>query len=316
MSIIALLVLPTLSGCGLLMGDLRRDLDDRDPFSSATFGGRFYERGTLLDDEEETSSAGLEEARLGRVGHTERRPAAGLYRLDEDEGGGSEFGRPAGRGAAFAEDDNRPPESRRAYKPRRATRDDFIDRDENEGSLWASDGQTNYYFTKNKVRGVGDLVNITVEDLFFKDITRELGRTLSQQEREEELALAQERIRRRALGLPEGTDRVTTTSASALPANAGGEGGAESTRVEMRDATDADIDVGPSIELKKGDIVMAEIIERYPNGNYKIRGTKRIPYRTGYRFLTVTAIARGVDIPEDDTIASGKLYEYRMEVVR
>ena len=61
---------------------------------------------------------------------------------------------------------------------------------------------------------------------------------------------------------------------------------------------------------------MSEIVERYPNGNYKIRGTKRIPYRNGARMVNLIGIVRGTDITEEDTIASGKLYEYRLEVIR
>jgi flagellar basal body L-ring protein FlgH len=61
---------------------------------------------------------------------------------------------------------------------------------------------------------------------------------------------------------------------------------------------------------------MTEIVERYPNGNYKIRGTRRIPYRTGYRMLSMVGIVKGSDISDDDSVVSGKLYEYRLEVIR
>ena len=45
----------------------------------------------------------------------------------------------------------------------RANRSDFIDDSSNEGSLWGSSGQTNYYFTKNKIRNLGDLLTLTIE---------------------------------------------------------------------------------------------------------------------------------------------------------
>jgi flagellar basal body L-ring protein FlgH len=62
---------------------------------------------------------------------------------------------------------------------------------------------------------------------------------------------------------------------------------------------------------------MAEIIERYPNGNYKIRGTKRVLYKNGTpRLVNLVGVVRGSDIAEDDTVPSGKLYEYRLEAVR
>jgi flagellar basal body L-ring protein FlgH len=62
--------------------------------------------------------------------------------------------------------------------------------------------------------------------------------------------------------------------------------------------------------------MMGEIVERYPNGNYKIRAIKRIAYRGGYRMLTMIGVAKSADITEEDTIGSGKLYEYRLEVIR
>ncbi|MGZ3689354.1 MAG: hypothetical protein ACXVBW_13710, partial [Bdellovibrionota bacterium] len=78
-----------------------------------------------------------------------------------------------------------------------------------------------------------------------------------------------------------------------------------------------DIDIGKLIEIKPGETMLSEIVERFPNGNYKIRGTKKIPYKNGPpRVVSVVAIAKGSDITEEDVIPSGKLYEYRVESVR
>ena len=162
--------------------------------------------------------------------------------------------------------------------------------------------------------------------LFRSEMVRDMGeevkRRLSAQEREYELGIAQERIRAQTLGLPSpdgdkagSSDQVATSAAARAPA--GAEGEAKPAEKEVRSATPADVDVLRSLQLKPGDLLMAEIIERYPNGNYKLRGTKRIPYKGGApRFLTVTAIAKGSDIGDDDTISSGKLYEYRLESSR
>ena len=61
---------------------------------------------------------------------------------------------------------------------------------------------------------------------------------------------------------------------------------------------------------------IAEIVERYPNGNYKVRGSKKVKYRGGSRLITMVGVVKGTDIAEDDTVNSGKLYEYRPEVLR
>ena len=90
-------------------------------------------------------------------------------------------------------------------------------------------------------------------------------------------------------------------------------------RAEINDRkfTDADIDLSRSVDFKAGDKVMAEVVERYPNGNYRVRGHKRIAYRDGYKMVSVSAIAKGSDISEDgDLVSSSKLYEYRVEVER
>ena len=86
--------------------------------------------------------------------------------------------------------------------------------------------------------------------------------------------------------------------------------------VEVPQASWADVDLKKAVEFKAGDTFMGEVVERYPNGNYKIRGVKRVRYRSGYRTVHMTAIAKNSDIADDDTIPAGKLYEYRLEALR
>lgn len=325
------------SGCAKLMGSLRKDLDDSEPYSPPTVGGIWSERGFLQQDAPEAyDSVGHAERGLASAGgyaaadarrswvtpedqDAARRNMARLNGEDEGEGGPS-----------YANTPTLPPSVKRLYKNgNRATRADFVDESPNEGSLWASDGQTNYYFTKNKIRGIGDLLTVNVEADLVKNAVTEVTRTLTPREREMELALAQERIKARTLGLPEpGTskdankDQVATSAAAPArtPAAAGGANATaekpEEKEVTVPKATPADVDVGKSLDFKAGDSIMAEIVERYPNGNYKIRGTKKVRYHNAYRMVTLLGVARGSDITEDDTIPSGKLYEYRLEVVR
>ena len=333
------------SGCGKLLGSLRRDLDD-DPYWNAppTTGGRWSEKGLLADPADDPRG------RYSSVGHNERGPASARYQDDRQDGWISqERAEQNARDRMRYEDDGsdgpatanltntpnlEPPVKRQYRNGGRATRADFVDESPNEGSLWASDGQTNYYFTKNKVRGVGDIVNITVEADMVKDVTQEVRRTLTPRERDYELGAAQERIRARVLGLPDpdakkpdGKQDAVATSAAA-PARGitseqvtGGQAGSaldeKKDKKEIPEATSADIDVLRSLDIKPGEVVMAEIVERYPNGNYKVRGTKRIPYKGGApRFMTLTAVAKSQDISEEDVITSGKLYEYRLESAR
>ncbi len=309
---LSLLSLITLTACSSLMGGLRRDLDDSQFEEAPTAGGRFSERGLLseneLGEEEDSGSADYS------VGHIDRSPASMARETGEESAS-------EGESRFSSTDGDRPPQIRRKYRNgTRATRADFVDdANLNEGSLWASDGQTNYYFTKNKIRGVGDLVSVGVEEPLLKDIGRELMRNLSSQEREQELTLAQERLRRAAMGLPEEnakpTDQIAQTASAPERTPATAEPTAR-TPVVVPEATLADINILKSVDIKAGDPIMAEIVERYPNGNYRIRGTRRIAYRIGRsKLINFTAIAKGADITEDDQIQSGKLYEYRIEEI-
>jgi hypothetical protein len=338
-----------LSGCGKFLGNLRQDLDDGDPYrSEPTTGGLYPEGGFLARD---YSEGGPYSDRYAAVGHSERSPASGSRGGDVYQGGwispdqANANARDRYRGLEPGEEDGSmaeesgyravvPPPVKRLYKNgARATRADFVDESPNEGSLWASDGQTNYYFTKNKIRGIGDIVTVTIEAPMVKDVGLEVRRSLTPREREAELILAQARINARTLGLPDPDapvdpnapkDRLATSQAAPqrAPAAKGPDGkdlpAAEPPEPkEPPQATLADVDPSRSLEVKAGDTVLAEIVDRYPNGNYKLRGVKKVPYKVGQpRLITVVGIARSADIGEDDTISSGKLYEYRLEATR
>lgn len=326
------------SGCAKIFGGLRRDLDDSAFTSSPTTGGRWSEREYLAG-----SNNGDYYTGPVAVGHSERSPASAIPSFHESAGSWltPEQADQNRRDAYRQEIENRT-ESETALEvdadsegsisrspssdltPRqfkngpRATKSDFMDDATHTGSLWASDGQTNYYFLKNKVRSMGDIITINVEQELFKDILTEVSRTLSIREKETEIAAAQERLRAKALGLSDPTvkqDSLTTTAAA--PARASG---VESTsiddNVQIPVATLADIDLTRSVELKTGDQFLGEIVERFPNGNYKIRATKRLRYRNDMRMLTLVGVVRGTDISEEDLLNSGRLYEYRLEILR
>lgn len=307
----ALVLALALGGCSSLR---------KDPYASwynpeePTSGGVWSERG-LLDDETPESAYRMDGDRAPASAGGGMADAGGDSWVSPDRADANR--RDYFRGGPPAEDGAEPAVA--ARKPlfkrgNRATRADFVDESQSEGSLWASDGQTNYYFTKNKIRSVGDIVTINLEDGLLKDVGLEIRRTLDKEERERELELAQLKL---AAG-----DRAPATAAK--PAAAKPEPGKEpaATKEEaksddVRDATLADIDVLPRLSIKTGDQMLAEIVERFPNGNYKIRGSKKVPYQAGApRVVNFVAIVRSQDISEEDLVASGKLYEYRLEAIR
>jgi flagellar L-ring protein precursor FlgH len=322
------------TGCAKLMGGLRPDLDDQTQASGPTQGGQWPERGFLAEDYPENPGA----EKYSAVGHSERGvasvndPASAAEAQWYTQNDATDLRRDAYRGEqdgspTFSNNPNVAPPTKRQYRNgNRATRADFVDDSQNEGSLWASDGQTNYYFTKNKIRGVGDIISIKMENDIIKDLGTEIKRNLTPGEKDAELADAQDRLNKKALGIATADPAAATPPAGAAPgtppaatppAAADGRTLASGPAAGAPIATPADVDVSKSLEVKTGDLIMAEIVERYPNGNYKIRGTKRVLYKNGSpRLATVVAVAKGTDIGEDDVINSGKLYEYRLEAFR
>ncbi len=316
-----LFALGSLSGCAGIMGGLRPDLNDeyqydREPVS----GGRFSE-ASMLDEGRYRDPASDE-----TPGHSERRASSGRMGgegtwLADGEQERNMRRRPVGEvdeeGRLQLAD--RPVMQKKYKNGARATKADFIDDSRSDGSLWNSDGQTNYFLTKNNIKSDGDLITVMTEEDFIRDVAAELKRTMSPDERDAEMEMAQERARRRAMGLPEDPnapaaagDQVANSQAAANRAPAGlGEAG-----VQVPTTTWAELDLRKSLEIKAGDPIMMEVLERYPNGNYKLRGLKRIRHRGQTKMVSVVAIAKHTDISPDETITSGKLYEYRIEAVR
>ncbi len=337
------------TSCGQLMGNLRRDLDDSEPYMAASepvTGGRWTEKGFL---NEEMPDGGYGRTPYASIGHSEREPASApssgfsgsqsWISPDAQEASRRDIYRSAETGEApavsFSNTPDLEPSVKRKYKNgNRASRADFVDESQNEGSLWASDGQTNYYFTKNKIRSVGDIISLAVEPDLATDVVREVTRTLSPKEKTAELNLAQDRIRAKYLGQPspdlanpviakKEADKDTVPTNAASPERAPVSEGQKSEKKPEVDedkipiATAADMDLTKTLEIKAGDVMMGEIVERYPNVNYKIRALKKIPYKKGSpRLITLIGVVKGTDITEEDTTSSGKLYEYRLEAIR
>ncbi|MGE4107488.1 MAG: flagellar basal body L-ring protein FlgH, partial [Bacteriovoracia bacterium] len=297
------ILLLTACGCSTMMGKLRRDLDDSPPYYEPTVGGKWPEGGML-------TGSPMEVDRYNSVGHSERGPASVSSReylpgegpswVSQGEADAVNRDRYREAISYSSRPDMAPPVKRRYKNGTRATRADFIDESQNEGSLWASNGQTNYFFTKNRTRAVGDIVTVTLDEQMVKDVHTEVKKSLSQMEMEIELADAQERLRKRALGIPEGDAKAGAPATAARgPAAAGKEDEKkkeEEPDVDVPKATYADVDVSKHVTLAAGETMMAEILERYPNGNYKIRSTKRVPYRGSTRLMTMVGIAKAADV--------------------
>lgn len=325
------------SSCTKMMGGLRRDFDDRIdvPPYEPTYGGQARESGFL-----------------DTPGHADRSPASAESQRDPVQAmwATPENYQPTVQREAPLQ--NVPPNSdqiadflpttQRQYTlGHRATKKDFRDDNPNEGSLWASSGQTNYFFVKNKIKGVGDVITVQAEDDVVKNTVAEIKKTLSNDEILNEIKEAQKRIDAEhkakieaqiaeltktpaatpAAGQAASGEKAPAATAEAKPSNPEQDEKIAKQIKELRDqqprkAQWADIDVSSAVSIKAGDTLMGEVIERFNNGNYKIRATKKIPFRDGHRLVSVVGVAKPGDISEDDKVNSGKLYEYQLKTFR
>ncbi|CAM6054226.1 unnamed protein product [Sphagnum tenellum] len=181
----------TQSGCSKFFNNLRPDGDDGNSSassdSSEDLSNEYGENTQGNNSETSADHRPQQRQEYLSESRTERKPAESL---DSSSSYGPSYG-PSG-------DLSSPPR-------RRTTREDFVDKSQEEGSLWASGGQTNYYFTKNKVRSPGDIVTVKLENDLYKNIISEIKKTLTSPERNRELFDARERLRA-SLG-PQGGSR-------------------------------------------------------------------------------------------------------------
>jgi len=192
----------------------------------------------------------------------------------------------------------------------RATREDFYDRSTGDGSLWSNENDANYFFTKGKVRANGDVISIKMEEPLIRQIADEIKKNLSPAEQEVEMALYR---KNNALAKNDkdlsayrnlDSDDLHSSEAEAVK-----ERMEKSVRWSQVDLSAA-LGVAPKEELR------AEIIDRYQNGNYKIRAVKRVLYRGSSKLMSLVAIAPASDFNDKDMIDSGKLYEYQIKIAR
>lgn len=168
--------------------------------------------------------------------------------------------------------------------------------DSKAGSLWVMDGQQSYYFTQNKNRKEGDFLNVRLEGAALKQVEtkvsviKNLLQELEQQEKEDSL------------------QKLTSTGANPDQKTAGAEQRApasETKKVVGKEEKSEVQDIGP---------IQTRIVERLPDGNYRIKGQQ--PFMIGKREYKV--IVAGILRPEDyndEGINSSKIIDPQYDVI-
>lgn len=181
------------------------------------------------------------------------------------------------------EEKNKPYVASFALK-KRFKKEDFIDPLQEEGSLWASSGQTNYYFIKNKVRSPGDLIVLTIEEMLKIEIEEKFKKFFKKDE--------------------------VDISGYISKNN-------ESSEEKLEKKENSNRSISSSVQIKTGDTMIAEITDRLSNGNYKIKATKKIIYKSEFiKSIIVTGIVKSSDLnDETDVVSSSKLYDSKIETI-
>ena len=191
----------------------------------------------------------------------------------------------------------------------RATKADFYDNAPSDGSLWANENDGNYFFTKGKVHSVGDIISVKLDDPLIKQFAEEIKKSLSPAEQEVEMAL----YLRNTDGAKNDQDLKAYRNVASDDLNS--EAGEVKARMEKA-VRWSQVDLSKVIGLNPQEELRAEIIDRYQNGNFKIRAVKRVLYRGSSKMISLVAVAPVSDFDEKDMINSGKLYEYKIRVAR
>jgi flagellar basal body L-ring protein FlgH len=269
---LAFLVLFGLSGCADMINSLREEsaaIDREADSDRSSDEVADYQPRTRLREEDS-----------GRAGRGFGRRLASFS--SDTEGGGSFEGERTGS----------PPPSYR-----RVSRHDFVDNDANENSLWDAQGQTNFLFSHNRNRDLGDLVTADVEKELKREIQYQLWMTLPPEQR---------RPKRTPASAKGDAAKPAETAA------AGDKAGEEKNKDAAEEAAKTNMASGG----KDDDSVRMEIAENLGNGLVRVVGQKRVIYRGVARVVEVVALVSGKDIDDSNRVKSSAFIDMKTQVIQ
>lgn len=156
------------------------------------------------------------------------------------------------------------------------------------GSMWTNEGQGSYLFSQNKSRREGDLLNVKIEGSAQKQIDTKVSviKKLLKKLEEEELRAAQADSK---VADNNGDAKRAPAAAAAAP----------------KEEKDEPVQI---------DAVPTRLVEKTPDGNYRVKGQQ--PFMIGKREykVIVTGLIRPEDF-NDEGIASSKLLDPQYDVV-
>ncbi len=193
--------------------------------------------------------------------------------------------------------------------PKRYSREDFIDKNPAENSLWDAQGQNNYLFTNNRKREVGDLVTVDVDRELKREIQYSLWQTLPAEQR---------KIRKLAsfADANDPTKKVGAAVDSAADKVAAAADAAKSAEEKGKDAAEEAAKTNIKSAGKEDDIVRMEVAEHVGNGLVRLVGTKRVIYRGISKTVEVVALVNNKDIDDNNRLKSNAFLDMQTQVVQ
>jgi flagellar L-ring protein precursor FlgH len=187
------------------------------------------------------------------------------------------------------------PSNRQYQKMNRQQLEDDSELHSSAGSMWVMDGQGSYLFAQNKMRRDGDLMSVQLEGTAQRQVETKvtmIKKLLADLE---------------AMEKPPGADPAATPAAGL----AGAKPAAAPAPARAPAAGEADDKEG----AVKVDAVPTRIVEKLPDGNYRVQGQS--PFMIGKREykVVVTGLVRPEDFNDQVPVSSNKLLDPQYDVV-
>lgn len=174
-----------------------------------------------------------------------------------------------------------PPSVERNYGKKRYTAEDLKDNG-GDGSLWSGKNSESFLFVTNNIKKRGDIVIIDVLSKLKDDIQEELKRAYP--------------------------DPVKKTA----------DKGEEENKEEVQDeAQTAQAAPGAKDDAKKvHDKISTQVVDSINKDYLMLRGRKEVVFKKAKRYIEVQALVSRRDITDNDTVASDRILEPKIRVLR
>lgn len=188
------------------------------------------------------------------------------------------------------------PTDRQYKRMNRQRMEEEADLGANAGSTWVMEGQGAYLFAQNKMRTEGDLLNVKLDGPAMKQVEtkvsviKKLLKQLEEQQQQQNL-----------------NNSLASNADSRAPASAGAAAPAAAAAPPKEEKEEKE-------DLSDVATVPTRIVEKLPDGNYRIKGQQ--PFMIGKREykVLVTGMIRPEDF-NDEGITSQKLLDPQYDVV-